>query len=147
MSGASTVVTGTLFLHLEVSNLMDNARQGLAAATEDTQERGFARSASLAGPSQKIGDGVARLSGQGDLYAAIGELLSRLKVLKSVMDAVSEVSSVISFTVKQTEALARSQIHPFVTISCSLLSGLYNVTIYLYSGHLAGNSPIIFCRR
>ena len=92
-SGTMRRITGTLFLHIEVSDIMANAERGLARAAEDVTERGFVQSANLAGPSQTVGDRVAQMSRQGDLYNAIGELLSRLGTLRGVMDAVSEVSS------------------------------------------------------
>ena len=65
---------------------MSDGGQSLATASGDVWNSGLVRLASAA-TLQTVNDSATALSGHGDLYHAIGDLLSRLDVLEGIISS------------------------------------------------------------
>ncbi|KAL5532081.1 hypothetical protein ACEPAF_5645 [Sanghuangporus sanghuang] len=87
-----------IVLHLEVNDAMAAAQNSIKGASEDIRRSEIQR-------LEGISDVTQVVSGQSDLYKAVGDLLSKLSMLKDVVDVVSEI-------------------HPFLTIAWKLASAL-----------------------
>ncbi|KAL5521305.1 hypothetical protein ACEPAG_9228 [Sanghuangporus baumii] len=88
-----------IVLHLELNDAMAAAQNSINGTSEDVRRSTIPRLG-------RISDVTQVVSGQSDLYKAVGDLLSRLSMFKNIVDAVSEV-------------------HPFLTIAWKLLSALH----------------------
>ncbi|KAL5504762.1 hypothetical protein ACEPAH_7425 [Sanghuangporus vaninii] len=88
-----------IVLHLAVNDAMAAAQNSIKRASEDVRRSEIQR-------LEGISDATQVVSGQSDLYKAVGDLLSKLSMLKDVVDVVSEI-------------------HPFLTIAWKLASALY----------------------
>ncbi|KAL5523364.1 hypothetical protein ACEPAF_1631 [Sanghuangporus sanghuang] len=97
---------GEISLHLEVTDTATAGNTYIKGAEEDVHRHDFEHSAELSNILEKTSKEIALVSSGGELYQAIGDLLSKLAVLQHAMDVLSEI-------------------HPFLTIAWSLASALF----------------------
>ncbi|KAL5478714.1 hypothetical protein ACEPAI_1991 [Sanghuangporus weigelae] len=97
---------GRILLRLSDIGTMKAADMSIRGAAQAVQRPGIVQSADAPNVVQSIDDVATQTGNQGDLYKAVGELLRRLEGFEKIMDALSEI-------------------HPFLSIACSLTSALY----------------------
>ncbi|KAL5522012.1 hypothetical protein ACEPAF_1868 [Sanghuangporus sanghuang] len=110
---SSMASAGQIVLDLEVMDAMTSAGASLAAASEDVRQRKMMRSIRASEVTQSIRSQASQLDNQGDLYRAVGQLLSKLDAFRQFMDVLSEM-------------------HPFLTIVWKIASGLYSAVEKVY---------------
>ncbi|KAL5522077.1 hypothetical protein ACEPAF_1934 [Sanghuangporus sanghuang] len=104
----SIASAGRIVLNLEVVDYMTSAIISLATASEDIRRHKIMRSERASDVTQSINGQAPTLNNQGNLYEAIGKLLSRLDAFQQVVNTLSEI-------------------HPFLAIAWKLVTGLYKV--------------------
>ncbi|KAL5496048.1 hypothetical protein ACEPAH_3141 [Sanghuangporus vaninii] len=97
---------GVICLHLGVADTATAADTYIKGAEEDVHRHDFEHSVELSNILEKTSNEIALVSSGGELYQAVGDLLSKLAVLQHAMDVLSEI-------------------HPFLTIAWSLASALF----------------------
>ncbi|KAL5521307.1 hypothetical protein ACEPAG_9230 [Sanghuangporus baumii] len=102
------ITTGSIVLHLEVSDAMVIAGGSIVDASESIRRSKIRRLEGASDVAQSVENGMTSLNGHGGLYKAVGDLISKLDMFKEVIDALSEI-------------------HPFLTIAWNLTSALYTV--------------------
>lgn len=88
---------GRVFLHLKVVDAPSAAIDNLTSLGGDAQRPEIVHFVDASDASQPINSTTAPVEEKGKLYQAVGKLLERLERLqgfKSVVDALSEVSSI-----------------------------------------------------
>ena len=88
---ASTGPTGSIILRLQSSDLFATAETVLDETDQGVQQSGIVHSEAVYNTVNTVNDLSAEAERGSELYKAMKELLSRLEVFKSVIDAVSEV--------------------------------------------------------
>ena len=79
-------------MQLSIVDAPEGASISLDRTMEDVQRSKIALVGGTSGVTQAIDNSVSRITGQSDLYHAVGKLLSRVDAVAGVIGPLSEVS-------------------------------------------------------